>query len=222
MNNKTLFIKYCRSGELNKIKLMMRDNIIYKEVTEFKPVHPNRSHSYNTTELFKGVIECVTHRHFENGFYLMTHYNVDIKTKNNHLLFIWFDCCQVPKYINDVLDLYDKILSNDNIHIYNKLFATMCANHVYDNVKLLLNRYKIDIYTKNEICFKNACISNDIYIVKLLILTSKTRPYMKMFDIYYLDRNSNFETLPDWDELFIYMASCGTYKYYKKMDKLMI
>jgi len=80
---------------------------------------------------------------------------------------------------------------------------------------------KIDIYTEAENSFKVACVDCDMNIVKLLINTSRKKPYKKMFNIYYLETTPVFD-MYNYETLFIYMASCGTYKHYGNNYKFII
>ncbi len=216
MDNKTKFIEYCQSGQLDKVILMMQDNNIYEEMTELYIV----GSSDKINRLFLGIGQCIIYGHYDMALFLMINYNIDIKMSDNNYLEMFLNCCDNVKYNNFILDLYDKNMPN-----YNRQFRMLCDNHNYHNVKLLLNKYnyKIDIYTENENSFKIACVDCDMNIVKLLINTSRKKPYKKMFNIYYLETTPVFDMVGyGFEKLFIYMASCGTYKHYENNYKLII
>ena len=64
---------------------------------------------------------------------------------------------------------------------------------------------KIDIYTETENSFKVACVDCDMNIVKLLINTSRKKPYNKMFNIYYLETTPVFDMVDyGFEKLFIW------------------
>jgi len=217
MDNKTNFIKYCQSGELDKVISMIQDENIYKEMTELYIPSGSPSRKY-INRLFLGIGQSVIYKHYDMALFLMINYNVDIKMGNNNYLEMFLNCCDDVKYINFILDLYDKNMSN-----YDRQFRMLCDNHKYHNVKLLLKKYnyKINIYTEKEGSFIVACVNSSMNIVKLLINTSRKKPYRKMFNIYFLENTHAFD-MYDYDELFIYMASCGTYKHYEKNYKCII
>lgn len=73
----------------------------------------------------------------------------------------------------------------------------------------------------NETDFKMACIESNIDMVMLLINISRKKPYNKMFNIYILEKNPVFNMM-NYEQLFIYMASCGTYKQYDNNYKFII
>lgn len=231
MDNKTKFIEYCQRGQLNKVISMMQDNNIYEEMTElYIPHHIGGSKKIN--RLFLGIRQCIIYGHYDMALFLIINYNVDIKMSDNNYLEMFLNCsyednfhknmskAECDKYINFILDLYDKNMPN-----YNRQFRMLCDNHNYHNVKLLLKKYnyKIDIYTETENSFKVACVDCDMNIVKLLINTSKKKPYNKMFNIYYLETTPVFNMVGyGFEKLFIYMASCGTYKHYENNYKFII
>ena len=217
MDNKINFIKYCQSGEMDKVILMMQDDNISKEMTELYIPRGSISREY-INRLFLGICQCIIYKHYDMALFLMTNYNVDITMSNNNYLDMWLNSCNNNKYINIILDLYDKIMLN-----YDRQFHTLCDNHNYHNAKLLLKKYnhKINIYTEKEGCIIMSCVDSSMNIVKLLINTSRKKPYRKMFNIYFLEKTPAFD-MYNYDELFIYMASCGTYKHYEKNNKLII
>jgi len=216
MDNKTQFIKYCQSGESDKVILMMQDENIYKEMTELytPPGGPK-----NINRLFLGIGQCIIYKHYDMAMTLMINYNVDIKMDRNSYLYWWLDSdCNDIKMLDIIFGLYDKIMPN-----YDKLFRMLCDNHKYHNVELLLKKYnyKIDIYTEKEGSFIVACVNSDMEIVMFLINTSRKKPYRKMFNIYRLETIPAFD-MYNYEQLFIYMASCGTYKHYDKKNKFII
>ena len=216
MDNKTLFINYCQSGELDKVILMIQDENIYKEMTELYIPRGSPNREY-INRLFLGIGQCIIYKHYDMALFLMINYNVDIKMGHNNYLEMFLNCCDDVKYINFILDLYDKIMPN-----YDRQFRMLCDNHKYHNVKLLLKyNYKIDIYTEKEGSFKVACVNSSMNIVKLLINTSRKKPYRKMFNIYILETIPAFD-MYNYEELFIYIASCGTYKHYENNYKFII